>query len=299
VISGTVLLAVSAVFLYGIFRWGFRPIEVLKERMEQISGKNVSRVSLDFPPMPLELRPFVKAWQEMLQKLAEGIEEQKRFLSDAAHELRTPLALMKSSLQLAQSQPRTTGFYEQTIRQVLEDLDRLNRLIQQMLELSRLESLPARLEWEPLDLGQLLEEIVDSFTEYARERGFSLVYQRGAARVFGHPEQLRRLFSNLLENAVQYGPAGTPITVRLETDNRVIRVHVHDEGGQIPPEDCAHLFDRFYRVHKARDRNSGGTGLGLSIANEIAVLHGGQIVVQSNPQEGTTFTVQLPKAEDF
>jgi signal transduction histidine kinase len=117
--------------------------------------------------------------------------------------------------------------------------------------------------------------------------------------VFGHPEQLRRLFSNLLENAVQYGPAGTPITVRLETDNRVIRVHVHDEGGQIPPEDCAHLFDRFYRVHKARDRNSGGTGLGLSIANEIAVLHGGQIVVQSNPQEGTTFTVQLPKAEDF
>lgn len=298
VLSGVGLLAVSTAAVYGIFRWGFGPIEVLTERMGQISGKNVKQVSFDFPAMPTELLPFVRAWQVMLSRLSEAMEEQQRFISDAAHELRTPLALMKSTLQLSESRPRTPAFYERTIRQTLEDLERLTRLVQQMLELSRLESLAARSERESVDLGRLLEEIVDQYSEYAQARGFRLVYERGSAWVRAHPEPLRRLFGNLLDNGIRYGPPGTDITVRMELDGKFVRVDVHDEGGQIPPEECPFLFRRFYRVHKARDRDSGGTGLGLAIAREIAILHEGEISVRSCPEEGTTFTVCLPREGD-
>ncbi|HOQ04696.1 MAG TPA: ATP-binding protein [Anaerohalosphaeraceae bacterium] len=294
ILIGIGLLSVSMAAVYGIFRWGFRPIDVLTKQMGQISGRNVSQVSFDFPPMPTELLPFVKAWQVMLQRLSEAMEEQQRFISDAAHELRTPLALMKSTLQLSQSQPRSVDFYKRTISQTLEDLERLNRLVQQMLELSRLESLPAQLEQELFDLGLLLEEVVEQYMPYAQERGFRLDYEKGSAWVRAHREQMRRLFCNLLDNAIQYGPAGTPIAVRMKSDERFVRVDVHDEGGRIPPEEQPFLFRRFYRVHKARDRDSGGTGLGLAIAREIAVLHGGDISVRSSPQEGTTFTVSVP-----
>lgn len=294
---GAGLLAGSVAAVYGIFRWGFRPVEVLTERMNRISGTNLLGTSFDCPPMPQELLPFVKAWQVMLIRLSEAMEEQRRFISDVSHELRTPLALMKSTLQLAQSQPRTQAYYQQTIAQSLEDLERLSRLVQQMLELSRLDSLPARLEREPMDLGCLLEEIVEQYAEYAQERGFTLVYRRASVWISAHPEQMRRLFCNLLDNAIQYGPAGTPITIQLKPEDVWIRVHVHDEGGQIPPEECSLLFHRFYRVYKARDRHSGGTGLGLAIAREIAVLHGGDISVRSSPQEGTTFTVRIPRLE--
>jgi len=296
-ITGAILLVISIGVIYATFRWGFRPIDELTERMNRISEKNLEQVSFEFGPMPPELLPFVHSWKEMLQKLAEAMSQQRRFTADAAHELRTPLALVKSTLQLAQSQPRELSFYRQSIQHALEDLERMNRLVEQMLELSRLDRAEPDGTREPLELGAWLEDLSEQYSSYAQERGFRLVCRRCSAWIHAHPQQIRQLFGNLIDNALQYGPPGTDITIRMKTDDSFVHVQVHDEGGRIPPEECPFLFERFYRINKARDRHSGGTGLGLAIAQEIAVLHGGRITVRSNPQEGTIFTVVLPLEE--
>ena len=296
-ILGGIILWITLGLIQGILKWGLKPIDSLAHRMSDISGRNLDEINRGDPNTPKELLPFVKSWEAMLDKLAKAMQEQKRFTSDAAHELRTPIAIIKSTLQLAQSKKRSVEFHEETITRALEDIERLNALIEQLLQLSRLENTDNLREWEIIHIEDLIQDVVEQYEPLMHEKAFRLNTQLCPVNIRGNQHQIRQLMLNLIDNAVKYAPPKTTITVSVEVHDKTAVITVHDEGGAIPENECRHLFDRFYRVSKARDRNSGGSGLGLAIAKEIAILHSGDITVESNPQNGTRFMVIFPMNE--
>jgi signal transduction histidine kinase len=149
---------------------------------------------------------------------------------------------------------------------------------------------------EAFDLKDLIEDLAGTYQAEAARHGGSLTLELRPAPVRGDRAQLRRMFSNLLDNALRHGPEGGTVRVSLSVEDGAARVRVHDEGGRIPPESLPRLFDRFYRTDQSRTRTTGGVGLGLSIAREIAVRHGGDIAATSSPASGTCFTVTMPTA---
>jgi len=287
-----IVLAVTLTFL--TLKWGLRPITKLTQRMDQISGKHLQR------PAPLllegvpELRPFVQAWNRMLERLALAMQQQHRFTADASHELRTPLAIVKSTLQCARTRKRSVSSYEASIDQSLEDLARLEQLIEPLLMLARLDDISAQYEHTAINLGSLVDEVCEQYTEFVDQHGDVLKRNTCRASVMGHRDQLKRLLSNLLDNAIKFGPAGGTITVRMTCSAETVNVGVHDEGGSISPENQKHIFDRFYRIKNTDPQVAAGSGLGLALVKEIVIKHGGTIIVDSNPGIGTDFTVILP-----
>jgi len=232
----------------------------------------------------------------MLERLGKAFEQQRRFTADAAHELRSPLAVAKSTIQSTLLMPENERDYVAMARSELDDLQRMEHLIEQLLLLARLdEDTPA--SKDSIELPSLLTEAVRSFDE-SRQDEISLILKEPVPQVAiqGRRDELLRLLLNLIDNAFRYGPDGETVTVMAEccSDQRV-RITVQDEGGNIPEEAISHLPERFYRVAASRTRATGGTGLGLAIAAEIAKRHGGSIEIQSSPDKGTsvsaTFTI--------
>jgi signal transduction histidine kinase len=224
---------------------------------------------------------------------------QKRFITDASHELRTPLAVAKSTIQTARLRQRSDQEYRQTLDELLNDIDRLDRLACQLLDLARLEENETPTVAEDVPLAPLLGDLVEQYHAQAAANGGKMVFESGgaAATVRGNPAELARLFGNLIDNAVKHGPRGGTVHVGLAADGaNGCRVTVHDEGGAIPPDQLARLFERFYRADASRSRITGGSGLGLAISQEIALRHGGEIRIASSPDEGTAVTVLLPLA---
>ena len=300
-----VMVIVSAIVVWASFgltqqvlRWGFRPIDTLAEQMQFLSEKKMEPMLPSHLPSYTELRPFIESWRTMLTRLDAAMQEQKRFTADAAHELKTPVSLIKSTLQLAVSQPRSSDYYTKAIADSLEDIERLNRLISQLLDLSRLESgLPLESK-ETINLRDVLEEVAIQHLAFLEAKRFTLDQSLCDADVLGHRLQLRQLFGNLLDNAIKYAPAGTVITIAMAFDGRMICVSVHDQGGGISPDECRQIFKRFYRSAQPHQSEVVGSGLGLAIAQEIAAHHFGSVDVVSNPHDGTTFTVRLPLHQD-
>jgi heavy metal sensor kinase len=287
-----VVLAVSLTLL--ILKWGLRPITNLTQRMDRISGKHLQR------PAPLllegvpELRSFIQAWNRMLERLALAMQQQHRFTADASHELRTPLAIVKSTLQCARTRKRSISSYETSIDQSLEDLARLEHLIEQLLMLARLDDISTQYEHTTIDLENLVDEVCEQFRDFVKQHGDVLKWDSCHAEVMGSRDQLKRLISNFLDNAIKFGPAGGAITVVVTCSAETVNVRVHDEGGSIPSENHKHIFDRFYRIRNAGAQAAAGSGLGLALAKEIVTKHRGTISVDSYPGVGTDFTVILP-----
>jgi len=295
---GGTMIVVGAILGTLIVLWGLRPIRRTAARLRGITEHNLG--SEDFAGLraPAELEPFISALSEMLERLNRALRQQRQFTADASHELRTPLALAKSTLQTARLRGRTQAEYERALDEALDDLNRAEQLMGQLLLLARLEESAACLPFVEVPLDAVLVGVVADQAAKAAERGVAL--QPGpmaAVRVRGSEELLRRLFDNLVENAVIHGPRGGTVRVTLseEADGRCL-VCVHDEGGAIPAEALPHLFDRFYRLDASRARATGGTGLGLAIAREIALRHDGRMEIISSPASGTRVSVFLPQA---
>ena len=292
----------------GIVLWSLRPIDRTAQRLRTITHHDLGRAHLEDIQTPAELRPFVDALDKMLARLDEAMRRQAEFTGDASHELRTPLASAKSTLQAANSMPRSPEQYRQAIDETLGDLDRMERLIRQLLALARMdENQPAGLR-EPVRLDEMLADLAASASEAEAahaspaeaetdqpHRPRVLCEPMAAVTVAGSGDQLQQLFRNLIDNALRHGPADGTVTLSLALDSshRAI-VKVHDAGGKIPPEAIGRLFDRFYRADPSRSSATGGTGLGLAIVREIVRRHGGTVDITSTPEAGTTVTVKLP-----
>ncbi|QNI71717.1 cell wall metabolism sensor histidine kinase WalK [Cyanobium sp. NS01] len=246
-----------------------------------------------------ELARLATLFDGMLDSIQATFEHERRFTADASHELRTPLTAMKGRLQVTLSQLRTVETYEETLKAIGQEVDRLIRLSNDLLLLSRLEQNHIGGPMEPVDLGTLLAESAAQIQPLADLRQLQLTTDLAPAlQIQGFPDHLIRLFLNLLDNAVKHTPAAGEVSLQARATEAGVQVILRDTGIGIPPEHLPHLFERFYRVEKSRSRALGGTGLGLAIAQEIVLRHHGQISVASEPGVGTTFTITFPRHGD-
>lgn len=279
-----------------LISWGLNPVAQASAQLGAITHKSLGQARQRSEIAP-ELKPFMAALDDMLGRLDQAMQQQGQFIADAAHELRTPVAVLKCALQTTNLQWRTAAEYKAGIEEALQDVERLERLVEQLLSLARLER-PDRLRRSVrLRLDALLAELADVYdVRAARQNGRVIMAQTDAVWVRGDESELRQLFANLLDNALRYGPEGGTVTISMEDrPDGELAVSVHDQGGRIPNDALVHLFDRFYRVDSSRSQDSGGSGLGLPIAREIACRHGGDIEITSNPQTGTLVSVRLPR----
>jgi two-component system sensor histidine kinase CiaH len=232
-----------------------------------------------------------------LRPIRAAIDSQRTFVADASHELRTPLSVIRASAELLKrhaSQPVAAN--RETVDDIIAQSDRLGRLVGQMLTLTQVDSGQAALSVSEVALDRVVEEVGRTLRLLATERGISLETSvSGPVRLNGDADRLRELMVILTDNAIKYTDAGGEVRLDLRRSwGGKAFVRVSDTGRGIPPEALPRIFDRFYRVDKARSREAGGTGLGLAIARWIAEAHGGSIRIESTIGVGTTVTVELP-----
>jgi len=249
-----------------------------------------------------EYGKVIQTFNDMTLRLREAEDARRRLVADVAHELRTPLSIMQLKLENAQQ----TGHYNypEMLLRLHDEVIRLGLLVEDLHVLSLAEAGRLALDCKPLDLTARLEQVVEDVKMEAEENGLEINFYSNAkpVMVMADARRITQVFINLLTNAIRYTPDGGKISVEIEDkvlDRNAVYtcVSVNDTGIGIPTEELVHLFDRFYRVEKARSRHTGGTGLGLSIAHHFVRAHGGFIRVVSEPDQGTTFTVYLPGGE--
>ena len=246
-----------------------------------------------------ELQPVHESMVKMLAGLQRSFEQQRQFLGNAAHELKTPVAVVKSTLQSLLQKPRTSEEYRTGVEQTLEDLQRLETLLQWMLRLARAEQWAQgalRRDLQVVELAATCEEAVDRIRNLAERHHATIkIVKNGPVPLRADPDDLQTVWVNMLENAVRHSPEGSVVEVAVAKvgDNRA-QVAVTDHGEGIAAADLPHVFERFYRGDRSRARATGGFGLGLAIAKALVEAYGGSISAESSPGEGTRMTVELP-----
>ncbi len=267
-----------------------RPVDHIVATARRISAHDLTE-RLGLPPSRDEVGRLAATFDDMLGRLDEAFQRERRFSHDAAHELRTPLAAMQSILSVIAEQRRTPAEYEAALADLSDETDKLRVLTDDLLRLARAEA--SEPLWEPVDLGELVPDVVNSLRPLAdAERVTMTCLTDGDLTVVGDTDALIRLLVNLLDNAIKYTAAGS-ITVGVLGLPDGVTIRIADTGDGIAAEHLPHVFDRFYRADESR--TTPGTGLGLAICREIVRTHGGDIAVQSEPGVGSTFTVRLSR----
>ncbi len=271
-----------------------RPITTMNRQLQHITAENLS-ARLDDANSRDELGQLTLTINELLERLETSFKEQQRFVADASHELRTPLAILRGETDVALEKERHPEDYRQSLLLIKEEAERLSRIVEDLFILAR-RPVDARVAVkETVDFSHILGDCVRAAQVLAAQKNLSLQLKTDAAlAVTGDDDLLKRMILNLLDNAVKYTPSGGAIFVEAQAENGHVRMVVRDSGIGIPIEDQGHVFDRFYRVDKARSRSLGGAGLGLSIVAWIVRAHAGEVRLHSTPGAGTVFEVDLP-----
>jgi heavy metal sensor kinase len=288
-------IGVVAAVLVGlvVVRRTLVPFEAIRLQAEQISRTNLSE-RIPEPGSAGEVRDLVCTFNAMLERLQAAIQDLEGFTADAAHELRTPLANLRAEIETAIQTSHSAEEHERILESVQAEVARMNRVVVDLFVMAKMDQRQYALQKEPVHLRALLEEARETWQPMASERGIEITTEGRDAEVLGDAVALRRVFMNLLENAVKFNRDGGRVTLSLEHGDRSVQVRVRDTGIGIPAEHLPKLFKRFYRVDKARSRESGGAGLGLAICKSFIDSHEGKIAVWSTPGEGSIFTVELP-----
>lgn len=275
------------------------PIDRITRAAQRISAKDLhQRLNLKLPND--EVGRLAETFDQMLARLDDAFEQQKRFIADASHEMRTPLTILKGDVEVALNRPRSAESYRHTLEMINHTTDRLTALVQELFLLARTDNNQYPLTLEDVDLIQLLMDDVANLMPRAVSKGIALNLDTpDALPIKADASKLSRIFINLIDNAIKYSDAGSVVNITANTQNGCAWVSIADTGPGIFAEHLSHLFDRFYRVDKARSRTASdtagsGAGLGLSIVQSLVQLHGGRIDVTSQPGRGSTFTVRLP-----
>lgn len=217
------------------------------------------------------------------------------FVANVSHELRTPLASLRAMAEaLRDGALEDPELAVRFLGQMLQEVDRMSRLVNDLLDLSALEAGVVRLRWEDLEAEELLEAVARRYAPAAERKGVALVVQPGKVRVWGDRDRLEQALGNLVDNAVKYTPSGGQVVLKAELRNGEVHLVVEDTGPGIPPEHLPRVFERFYRADPSRSRAEGGTGLGLAITKHIALAHGGRVEAANRPTGGARFEVVLP-----
>ncbi|MHB0871063.1 MAG: sensor histidine kinase [Chloroflexota bacterium] len=270
------------------------PIDRITRLAKRIGAEDLSQ-RLGMPSSGDEVGRLAETFDGMLERLDSAFQRQRQFTADASHELRTPLAVVASQVDVALERQRSVAEYQESLRVVGGAAERMRQLVSELLILARADSARGAMEREPLSLAELAGEVVEQLQPLAETRGLRLELGRVEPVVVkGDQTRLMQLLFNLADNALKYTPAGGRVTVTVERRDGKAALAVADTGIGIAAEHLPYLFERFYRVDKARSRSEGGAGLGLAICDWIARAHGGSIEVASASGQGSIFTVYLP-----
>jgi heavy metal sensor kinase len=290
------IVALAGVSGYVLARRALVPIGHLASEARRITAERLhERVSV--PNQHDEVGQLAAVINETIARLERSFGQLRRFTADASHELRTPLAVIRGIGEGGLAETRTPAEYQEAIGSMLEEVDRLTSLVDTLLRLSYGDAGAIKLTREPTDLGQLTRSVVASLSVLAEERHQQIELDV-ADGALCHVDRLvvREAITNVVDNAIKYGPRGSTVEVCVRSDGRQAQLTVVDEGPGIAPEHRERIFDRFVRLDEARSRENGGAGLGLAIAKWAVEVNGGHISVDSRPQSGTVFRIVLPTA---
>ena len=286
-VAVTVLSGVLAYFFSG---HALKPLRTFASQVEQVQPNNLPDMKITEDVLP-EFRQFSKPFNRMLERLDAGFTAQRQFTGNAAHELRTPLALMQAQLELFSAEhpdvlPETAAF----LSLLREQTERLTQMTKTLLEMSNLQQVARN---ERIQLAPMVEEIFTDLAPLTDKRGITLTAD-GDGVMTGSDALIYRLLFNLTENAVKYNHPGGSVRVTVTQEPEKLLLRVSDTGSGIPEEYQQSIFQPFFRVDKSRSREYGGAGLGLSLVWEIADLHGGYVWVEASSEKGSTIAVELP-----
>lgn len=282
-----------------------KPVDHITQTARLITSQNLNQ-RINPPRVKDEISRLIETFNEMISRLDKSFHHMKQFSSDASHELKTPLTILKGEVEVALRKGRPAQEYEQILRSNLEEINRLSTIVDDLLMLSRtdLEQLP--LQKENIRLSEILNDVVAQVDILAAPKQIHIQTENsdGEITILGDPLRIRELFLNLIENGIKYTPEKGSISITLETEitsdrttdasNGFAKITVSDTGIGIAKKDQERIFDRFFRVDKARSREMGGSGLGLSICKWIVEAHQGKISVESELGKGSSFIVRLP-----
>ena len=286
----TVLLALlGGVVTYFISGHALRPIREFSDKIEEVQAQNLSDSRIEENNVK-ELNQLGISYNKMLERLSEAFEIQRQFTANAAHELRTPLALMQVQLDLynSASHPGNDADTLQTIKMVTEQNDKLNRMVKTLLDMSELQTVGRN---DKIILDAIVEEVLADLEPLAVEKNIKLIGKCEDATMIGSDILIYRLVYNLVENAIKYNHPLGQVTVTAYQRNKHVYLSVEDTGSGIPKELRERVFEPFFRVDKARSRELGGVGLGLAFVHEIVRVHDGSICIKSGKTGGTIFEV--------
>jgi len=275
-----------------------RPINDIIKTARQITAENM-KLRITAPNSKDEIRHLADTFNNMLDKIERSFATQRHFMQDISHELRTPLTILKGELEVALKRDRSQDEYSSILRSNLEEINNINRIVENLLMLLRFDAGEATLKKEPVDIAVLLEGVVNDLRAMAVQKGLTVDFSyNGSEKVILEvdKEKLRRAFLNIIDNAIKYTPQKGNISVMLDNEKDYAKIVFKDTGMGIAKEDLPFIFDRFYRTDKSRSDSS--FGLGLSIVKSIVESHRGFIEAESLTGEGTAFTMRLPISRD-
>ena len=290
------LITVAVTLLGGVLAYfvsgrALRPLRDFAAQVEQVQPNNLAEMKISEDVLP-EFKQFSASFNDMIDRLEQGFSAQKQFMGNAAHELRTPLALMQMQMELFSlehpgANPETADF----LKLLQEQTERMTQMTKTLLEMSELRSVPCN---DRIELAPLVEEVFADLAPLAEQREIALECE-GDAAIVGSDTLMYRLVFNLVENALRYSRPGTAVSVSIDEEANRVLLRVRDRGAGIPVQYRESIFQPFFRVDKSRSREYGGVGLGLSLVWEIAALHSGTVEIEESTNEGTVMLVALPK----
>jgi heavy metal sensor kinase len=294
-LAAPVALVLAAGGGWTLARAALRPVDVMTKTAASIDAASPQH-AIPVPATSDELSRLASTLNEMLGRLHGSLEEERRFSADASHELRTPLGIMSTEIDVAlRSIPAGDGA-RPTLESVREEVSRLSRIVENLFVLAQLDESDGIGNRQPIDLLDLVRDATSRFEFAARNRGISLRIDGGDVTVMGDPDALALSVANLVDNAIKYTEPSGKVHVVVERRDADAVITVADTGIGIPATDLTRIFDRFYRVDRARSRRTGGAGLGLAIVRRFVEAHGGSVEATSEPGRGTSIVVRLPCA---
>ena len=290
-IISAALALLGGVATYFISGHALRPIRELSDKIEKVQAQNLADSRIEENQVK-ELNQLSVSYHRMLERLSEAFEIQRQFTANAAHELRTPLALMQVQLDLyhSNSHPDNDADTVQMIKMVTEQNDRLNKMVKTLLDMSELQTVGRD---DEIILDALVDEVLEDLEPLAEGKNIRLIGKCKDITMVGSDILIYRLVYNLVENAIKYNHSGGQVIVTADRKEKHVYLSVEDTGAGIPEELKERVFEPFFRVDKSRSRALGGVGLGLALVREIVRVHDGNITVKSNPSGGTIFEVVL------
>jgi heavy metal sensor kinase len=296
-LAGPAALLATALGGWWLARKALRPVQRMTSLAQEIGIDRLTE-RIPRPRTTDEIGYLALTLNEMLDRLERGVEEKHRLVADASHELRTPLAAMRAELDISLRGDDLTPAAREVLESTLEEVERMSRTVDNLLTLARVDEGRLELLAGPLDLAEAGEAAADSLRSLAHAKGVRLEVDGEPCEVRADSQRVHQALINFIENAIKYAQPGGEVRITSWCREDEVGVTVSDNGPGIPAAAQPHVFDRFYRVDPARGRGGGGSGLGLAICREIATAHGGRVWVESEPGEGSAFTLALPRTRE-